>query len=110
MPADGIDLVDKDDAGRVLLALLEHIAYPAGADADKHLDEIRAGNCEERHVRFAGDGAGEQGLAGAGRPDEKHAFRDLAAETLKFLRIFQVLDDFFELLLRLVNAGDVLKG
>src|SRR6202043_2137696 len=68
MPADRVDLVDEDDAGRVLLALLEHVAYPAGADADEHLDEVRARDGEERHVGFAGDGAGEQGLAGAGRP------------------------------------------
>ena len=67
MPADRVDLVDEDDAGRVLLALLEHVAHAAGADADEHLDKIGARDREERHVRFAGDRAGEQGLAGAGR-------------------------------------------
>ena len=40
MPADGVDLVDKDDAGCVLLALFEHVAHAAGADADKHLDKV----------------------------------------------------------------------
>ena len=29
MPADGVDLVDEDDAGRVLLALLEQVAHAA---------------------------------------------------------------------------------
>ncbi len=97
MAADRVDLVDEDDAGRVLLALLEHVAHAAGADADEHLDEIRAGDREERHVRLAGDGAGEQGLAGAGRADQQHALRDLAAEALEFLRVLQELDDLLEL-------------
>src|SRR3546814_5537455 len=60
----------EDDAGRILLALLEHVAHAAGADADEHLDEVRAGDREERHVRLPRDGAGEQRLAGAGRADE----------------------------------------
>ena len=65
MPAHRVDLVDEDDAGRVLLALLEHVAHAARADADEHLDKIGAGDREERHIRLAGDRAGEQGLAGA---------------------------------------------
>ena len=40
--ADGVDLVDEDDAGRVLLALHEEVADARGADADEHLDEVRA--------------------------------------------------------------------
>ncbi len=62
---DGVDLVDEDDAGRVLLALLEEVADAARADADEHLDEVRAGDAEERHARFARDGAREERLAGA---------------------------------------------
>ncbi len=42
MAADRVDLVDEDDARRVLLALLEHVAHAAGADADEHLDKVRA--------------------------------------------------------------------
>ena len=63
--ADGVDLVDEDDAGRVLLALLEQVADARGADADEHLDEVRARDGEERHAGLAGDGAREQRLAGA---------------------------------------------
>ena len=38
--ADRVNLVDEDDAGRVLLALLEQIADARRADADEHLDEV----------------------------------------------------------------------
>ncbi len=110
MAADRVDLVDEDDAGRVLLALLEHVAHARRADAHEHLDEIGARDGEERHVRLAGDGAGEQRLAGAGRADQQHALRDLAAEALEFLRVLQELDDLLQLALRLVDAGHVVEG
>ena len=49
-------------------------------------------------------------LAGAGRPDQQHALRDLAAEPLELLRVLQELDDLLEFLLRLVDAGHILEG
>ena len=96
MAADGVDFVDEDDAGRVLLRLIEHVAHAASADADEHLDEVGAGDGEERHIGFAGDGAREQRLAGAGRADEQRAARDAPAELLEFLRIAQELDDLLQ--------------
>ena len=102
--ADGVDLVDEDDAGRVLLALLEEVADAGGADADEHLDEVGAGDGEERDAGLAGDGAGEEGLAGARRADEQDALGDPAAELWNFFGSFEELDDLLELLLRLVDA------
>ena len=110
MAADGVDLVDEDDAGRVLLRLLEHVAHAAGADADEHFDEVGTGNGEERHVGLAGDGARQQRLAGAGRADQQHAARDPAAEPLEFGRIAQEFDDLLQIELGLVDAGHVFEG
>ena len=42
LPTYGVDLVHEDDAGRVLLGLLEEVTDAAGADTDEHLDEVRA--------------------------------------------------------------------
>src|SRR5262249_47081360 len=56
---DRVDLVDEDDARRVLLALLEQVANAAGADTDEHLDEVGTGDGEERNARFTGAGARE---------------------------------------------------
>ncbi len=56
------------------------------------------------------DRAGEQRLAGARRADEQHAARDLAAKTLELLRITQEFDDFLEILLGLVDTGDVFES
>ena len=110
MAADRVDFVDEDDAGRVLLGLLEHVADARGADADEHLDEVGAGNGEERHVGFAGDGAREQGLAGAGRADQQHAARNASAEPLELAGVTQEFDDLLQVGFRLVDAGHVLEG
>ena len=109
MAADRIDFVDEDDAGRVLLGLLEHVAHAACADADEHFDEVGTGDREERHIRFARDGAREQRLAGARRADQQHALGDAAAEALEFLRVVQEVDDLLQIVLGLVDAGDVLE-
>ena len=42
--ADGVDLVDEDDRGGARAGLGEQVAHAAGADADVHLDEVRAGH------------------------------------------------------------------
>ncbi|MCY1353260.1 hypothetical protein D9M69_395970 [compost metagenome] len=110
MATDGVDLVDEDDARGVLLGLVEHVADAGCADTDEHLDEVRTGNREERHLGLAGDGLGQQGLTGTGRADHQHAARDAAAETLELARIAEEFDQFADLLLGLVAAGDVGQG
>ena len=107
MAADGVDLVDEDDARRVCLALLEQIAHAARADADEHLDEVGTRHREERTAGLAGDRLREQRLAGARRTDEQRALRQTSAELGELLRIAQELDDLLQLLLRFVGAGDV---
>ena len=109
MAADGVDFVDEDDARRVLLALFEQVADARGAHADEHLHEVRAADREERHVGLAGDGARQQRLAGARRAHQQDALRNAAAQLLEFLGLAQEVDDFLQLVLRLVDAGDVLE-
>ena len=92
LAADRVDLVDEDDAGRVLLGLLEHVAHARRAHADEHFDEVRAGNGEERHLGFARDGSGQQRLAGARRAHHQHAARNASAELLEFGGIPQEFD------------------
>src|SRR5438270_5861170 len=108
--ADGVDLVHEDDARRRLLRLLEQVADARGADADEHLDEVRAGDGEERHTRLARDGTREQRLTGARRPVKEHTFWDARAERLELLRVLEELLDLLQLLDGLVDAGDVLEA
>src|SRR5262249_39632909 len=105
----GIDLVDENNAGRILLGLIEHVAHAAGPHAHEHLDKIGAGNGEERYVGFAGDGPRQQGLASPRRPNEQRAARNAATEALELLRVAQELDDLLQVGLGLVDARHVLK-
>ena len=61
--AHRVDLVDEDDAGGVLLRLLEHVVHARGADTHEHFDEIGAGDGEEGNLGLARDGTREQSLA-----------------------------------------------
>ena len=108
--AHGVNFVDENQAGRVFAGLLEHVAHAAGADADKHFHKIRAADAEERGVGLARDGLGQQGLARARRAHHQDALGNAAAEFLKFFRVLEEFDQFGNLLLGFLDAGDVLEG
>ena len=107
--ADGVDLVDEDDAGSLLLGLLEQVADTRGAHADEHLDEIGTRNREERHVGLPCDGLGQQGLARSRRAYEQRALRNLGAQLLVFVGLLEEIDDLHDLDLRLLQAGHILE-
>src|SRR5437867_12855212 len=102
-----IQLVDENDGRGLGARLLEEIANPCCADTDKHLHELRARDREERHLRFARDRLGQQGLAGAGWADEEHAFGHAAAQPTIALGVLQEIDDLAQLVLRLVYPRNI---
>jgi len=108
--ADGVDFIEEDDARRIFLGLAEQVADAAGADADEHLDKITAGDAEKRHIRFAGNGLGQQGLAAAGRSDQQHTAGNASADFLELFGVFQELNDFGHFFLGFINTRDVGKG
>ena len=108
--ANGVDFVNEDDGGRVGLGLFEQVTDAGRADTDEHLNEVRAGDGEEGNARLAGDGAGQEGLAGAGRAVQQHTLGDLGADRLELGRFLQELLDFLEFLDGFISAGDVHEG
>jgi hypothetical protein len=110
MTSNSVDLVHEHDGRSFGLRPLEQIAHAACAHADEHLDEFRPGNAEERHARLTRHRAGHQRLAGAGRPDHQHAFRDARAEADELLRLFQELDHFGQFLLGFLRARHIDEG
>src|SRR5262249_56973371 len=110
MASDGIDFVDEDDAGGVLLALDEKIPHPRCADADEHFDEVGTGDGEEWNSGLAGDRARQQGFAGSGRSDQKNAFGNSATQPGEALWVTQKLNYFFKFILGFVDARDVGEG
>ena len=107
--ADRVNFVNENQARRVPARLLEHVAHAAGADADEHLHKVRAADAEERGVRLAGDGLGQQRFARAGRPDHQHALGNAPAEPLEFFRVLQKFDQFGNFLDGFLDAGHVLE-
>ena len=79
LTADGVDFVDEDDAGRILLGLSEQITDTGSADADEHFNEVGTTDAEEGHAGFTGYGTGQEGLPGPRRAKEEHPFGYLGA-------------------------------
>ncbi len=77
--AQGIQLVDKDDARRLLLGLPEQVPDARRPDAHKHLDELGAAHAEEGNPRFSGDRFGQQRLARPRGTHQQNPFGDPAA-------------------------------
>src|SRR5258708_4058409 len=110
MTSDRVDLIDKDDARRMLLALHEQVAHAGCAHANEHLDKVRSRNGKKRHAGFARDRARKQRLAGSRGADQQHALRYSPTQPREAFRVAQKLNYFFELVLRLVDSGDVGEG
>src|SRR5262249_48005725 len=70
----------------------------------------RARDREERDARLAGDGARQEGLAGAGRADQQNALRRPPAEPRILPGVLEEPNDLAQLLLGLVDAGDIVEG
>ncbi len=107
--ADGVDLVDEEDAGRLLLGLLEKVAHARGAHAHEHLHEVGTRHREERHVGLARHGLGQQRLARTRRAHQKGSFRNLGAQLLVFVGLAQEVHDLHDLYLGLLKARHVLE-
>src|SRR3546814_5619672 len=106
MATDRVDFVNEDDARRIFLRLLEHVAHAAGAHADEHLNEVGARNGEERHARFTRNGAGEQRFASTRRTHQQRTLGNLAAKARELRRVFQELNDFLQFLTRFINRSE----
>ena len=102
-----IDLIDKDDAGLVLLGFLKQVPDAAGTYTYEHLHKVRSGDREERNSGFACHRAGNQGLTGSGRADQDHALRDPRADAQELARLRQEFHDLRQFFLLLVQARHI---
>src|SRR5918992_4438328 len=109
-PSYGVELVDKDDRGGVLAGLLEEVAHATSADAHEQLDELRGAQGEERHTRLARHGPRQERLARSRGSHQEHAFRGRSPKAGVLLGVLEEVHDLDELVLGLLDAGDVLEG
>jgi len=85
---DGVNFVDEDDAGGILLACSKSRGR-ACADADKHFDEVRAGDGEEGTLASPAMARARRVLP-VPEVDEQHTLGDAAAELLELLRVLEL--------------------
>mmetsp|Transcript_12697 Transcript_12697/g.33750 ORF Transcript_12697/g.33750 Transcript_12697/m.33750 type:complete len:691 (-) Transcript_12697:111-2183(-) len=109
LASDGVNLVDEHDARRILLRLLEEVAYARRADTDEHLDELGAGDAEEGHASLAGDRLGEERLTRTRRSDEEHALGDARTHGGESLGTLEEVHNLHEVVLRLLHARHVVE-
>ena len=83
MTTDRINFINEDDAWRVFLGILEHVANPCRTDTNKHFDEIRAGNTEKRHLGFTSNRFGQQGFTGTRVAYQQDPLGNTATQFLK---------------------------
>ncbi len=109
LATDCVDFVDEDDCWRLGFGRGKQIPDSAGTDTHEHLDEFTTVDAEVGHVRFAGDGAGEQCFSGSGRADQQRSFGDTSTQFLEFGRVLEELNNFVQICLYAFQAGDVLE-
>ena len=105
--ADGVNLVDEDDARGLLAGLLEEVAHLGGPHAHKHLHKLGTRDGEEGHLGLAGHGTSYQGLACAWRPYEQGSLGQLGTQFGVFGGIVEEIDNLLQRGLGLVLSGHV---
>ena len=108
--ADGVDLVDEDDAGGDFVGLLEEVPDTGRAHAHEHLHKVRAGDGEEGDPCLSRHGLGQQGLAGARRADEQSTLGELRADLGVFAGVVEEVDDLLQGFFRLILTGHIREG
>ena len=102
---NGINFVDKDDAGCILLGVVKHVAHARCADANKHFHKVRSADTEKGHLGFTRNPFGEQGFAGTRWANQQQAAGNAAAEFLELGRILQEIDHLLDFLFGLVATS-----
>mmetsp|Transcript_536 Transcript_536/g.849 ORF Transcript_536/g.849 Transcript_536/m.849 type:complete len:322 (-) Transcript_536:300-1265(-) len=106
--SDGVDLIDKDDGGRVLLALIEGLSQVLLGLTGLGGHDLGTVQEEEEGASLVGDSLGNEGLTRAGRAVKKHTLGRLDTERLEKLGVAQgKLDHLTDLGHLLAAATDV---
>ena len=106
----GIDFVNEQNTGGVLLTGFKQVAHAASTHAHEHFHKVRTRHAKERHTCFACNSAGEQSLTGTRRANQQGALRNAAAQGIKLFRVLQEFNEFLQVLLGFVAASYIVKG
>jgi predicted flap endonuclease-1-like 5' DNA nuclease len=105
-----IDLINKDDARGVLLSLSENVTYTRCTNTNKHLNEFRTRNTDERNSGFASDGLGKKSFTGTGRTVQNNSTGDLTSIRGVGLWLLQKVNNFGQFQFGSVASGNIIKS
>lgn len=105
-----VDLIDKDDAGRIFLGVLKKVADAGRTHTDKHFHKVRSGNAEEGNSRLACHRFGKQRLSCTRRAHQENTLGDPGSHLYIFFRSFQEIHDLFQLFFLLLQACHLSEG
>lgn len=108
--SDGINLINKNNAGGLFIGLLEQVAHLGRSHSDKHLDKLRTGYGKKRHFGLTGHGTGYQGLSRSRRAHQQSALGKRGTNLGIFLGIMQKIHNLTEHILGFVLPGHIGKG
>ena len=108
--ADAVDLVDEDDARRLLARGTEQRLDLLDANAEIHRGEIAAGHLNETGIGFGGQCLGQLSLAGARLASKQHAFWRARTQRSVGSRIAQIGGDIAKRLLGFAGANHIGKA
>ena len=108
--SQGIEFVDKDDAGGFRYGLLKHVPHSGRANANKHLNEIASRKAEKWDARLASDCFGKQGFARSRRTNQQDAFWNSSPQSLILFGRAEEIHDFLHFVNRFVDPSDVVEG
>ena len=110
LAAHGVNLVDEDNGGGILLGLLKQVPDPGGAYAHVELHKVRAGDGEILAAGLPGHRPGQQGFAGARRAHQEDALGNAGAQLGILGGLAEKIHHLGQFFLLLVGAGHVGKG
>mmetsp|Transcript_43842 Transcript_43842/g.95453 ORF Transcript_43842/g.95453 Transcript_43842/m.95453 type:complete len:297 (+) Transcript_43842:461-1351(+) len=105
-----VNLVDEDDARRLLLGALEEASDSCCTTAYEEFHELRGGHAHKRHARLCGAGTCQERLARSRGPDEENPARHAGSEYRVGARVRQHIHHLHDLYLGLVHAGHIDKA
>mmetsp|Transcript_10214 Transcript_10214/g.23079 ORF Transcript_10214/g.23079 Transcript_10214/m.23079 type:complete len:254 (+) Transcript_10214:126-887(+) len=112
--SDGVNLVDENDRGTLLLSECEGVTHELRAISDEHLNELRSRELEEARVRLRGASARDERLSRSRWAVQQHALRRLDSNLFEALLVchgkHDRLDKFLNLLVKPANVAVVLGG
>merc|ERR1719451_21065 len=109
LAANRVDLVNKNDARRVLLRVGEQASDARRTHTDEHLDELTTRTTNERDTRFARNSSGKQCFTSPRRPFQHDTSGRLRADLIVFFGVRQKVDNFLQLQLGSITPRHVIK-